>query len=61
MLLEVLSSQKTVKHDAGIRKGNGLQQLRLDSSGIRCTSRPTGRDQSPVKSAMCGQILSKST
>ena len=43
MLLEVLSSQKTVKHDAGIREGNWLQQLRLDTPGIRCTSRPTGR------------------
>jgi hypothetical protein len=43
MLLEILSSQKTVKHDAGIREGNWLQQLRLDTPGIRCTSRPTGR------------------
>ena len=43
MLLEVLSSQKTVKHDAGIREGNWLQQLRLDAPGIRCTSRPTRR------------------
>ena len=43
MLLEVLSSQKTVKHDAGIREGNWLQQLGLDTPGIRCTSRPAGR------------------
>ena len=43
MLLEVFSNQKTVKHDAGIREGNWLQQLGLDTPGIRCTSRPTGR------------------
>ena len=43
MFLEVLSSQKTVKHDAGIREGNWLQQLRLDTPVVGCTSRPTGR------------------